>query len=139
MISVFVSDILSSLAPLSPAIDVAVTKHARFLDKSEELMRHYPDVAERVYLIGYDTLIRILDTKYYPPAYTLKPLEAFFRNNRIRCMYRLGDRWGGREGQDDYLGSIRNGNREVEGFKKEWAERIEFIVSWALGWAYFIL
>jgi len=139
MISIFVSDILSSLTPLSPAIDIAVTKHARFLDKSEELTRHYPNVTEQVYLIGYDTLIRILDTKYYPAAYTLKPLEVFFRNNRIRCMYRLGDLWGGREGQDDYLRNIRSGNREAEGCKKEWAERIEFIVSWALGRTYFVL
>ncbi|PWW71947.1 Nucleotidylyl transferase [Tuber magnatum] len=127
MISMFASDILSSLAPLSPAIDIAVTKHAKFLDKSEELTKHYPDVTEQVYLTGFDTLIRILDTRYYPVAHTLEPLESFFRNNRIRCMYRLGDRWGGREGQDEYLRNIRNGSREAEGCRKEWAERIEFI------------
>jgi len=127
MISVFASDILSSLAPLSPAIDIAVTKHARFLDKSEELTKHYSNVTEQVYLTGYDTLIRILDTKYYPVTYTLKPLENFFRSNRIWCMYRLGDLWGGREGQDEYLRNIRSGNREAEGCRREWAERIKFI------------
>ncbi|KAL0636670.1 hypothetical protein Q9L58_004278 [Maublancomyces gigas] len=124
--SLFASEILH-LAPPGSVVDIAITKHARFLDKSGELAQHYPGVQEQVYLTGYDTLVRILDTKYYPVAYTLEPLQAFFESNRIWCMFRTGDEWGGREAQRAYLEAIKRGDREVEGCKKEWGERIEFM------------
>lgn len=128
MMSLFASDILSS-APEGSEVDIAVTKHARFLDKSEELARHYKGVQEQVYLTGYDTLFRILDTKYYPVAYTLAPLQAFFERNRIWCMLRTGDQWGGREAQVRYLEDIKSGKREREGCMSEWGERIKFVVG----------
>lgn len=127
MMFLFASDILD-LAPPGSIIDIAITKHARFLDKSKELARHYPDVQEQVYLTGYDTLVRILDTKYYPVAYTLEPLQAFFEKNRIWCMYRTGDEWGGREAQGEYLEAIKRGEREIDGCKREWGGRIRFMV-----------
>ncbi|KAL7275977.1 hypothetical protein RUND412_001046 [Rhizina undulata] len=127
MMTIFVSDILSGFPDKKPAIDIAVTKHARFLDKSSELAKHYPELKEQVYLTGYDTLIRILDTKYYPPAYNLEPLETVFRTNRIRCMFRLDDQWGGKREQEEYLSKIRDGSREAEGCKREWAEKIELV------------
>lgn len=128
MMSLFASDILQ-LAPPGSVVDIAITKHARFLDKSGELAQHYPGVQEQVYLTGYDTLVRILDTKYYPVAYTLEPLQVFFESNRIWCMLRTGDEWGGREAQMAYLEAIKRGDREVEGCKKEWGERIKFMVG----------
>jgi nicotinamide-nucleotide adenylyltransferase len=128
MMSILVDDIQSALAPSSSAIDIAITKHARFVEKFSEVAQHYPGVEEQVYLTGYDTLIRILDTKYYPATYTLESLEKFFEGARIRCMYRLGDQWGERIEQDRYLEGIRNGSKEAEGCKREWGDRIEFIV-----------
>lgn len=126
--SLFATDILH-LAPPGSTIDIAITKHARFLDKSEELARHYRGVQEQIYLTGYDTLIRILDTKYYPAAYTLEPLQAFFERNRIWCTFRTGDQWGGRETQEAYLEAIKRGEGEGEGCRREWGERIKFMVG----------
>lgn len=131
--SLFAADILN-LAPPGSTIDIAITKHARFLDKSEELARHYQGVHEQVYLTGYDTLVRILDTKYYPVAYTLEPLQTFFKRNRIWCMFRLADEWGGKETQEAYLEAIKRGEREGEGCQREWGERITFIVRSEVIW-----
>lgn len=131
MMTLFASDILTS-APAGAVVDIAVTKHARFLDKSEELARHY-GAQEQVYLTGYDTLVRILDTRYYPVAYTLEPLQEFFERGRIWCMFRTGDQWGGREAQEAYLEGVRRGEREEEGCRREWGERIRFMVSGRCG------
>lgn len=125
--SLFAADILK-LAPPGSTIDIAITKHARFLDKSEELAQHYQGVHEQIYLTGYDTLVRILDAKYYPVAYTLEPLQVFFKRNRILCMFRSGDEWGGKETQEAYLEAIKRGEREGQGCKREWGERIAFMV-----------
>lgn len=111
--------------PPTTTIDIAITKHARFLDKSFELAKHYPN-AEQTFLTGFDTLIRLLDTKYYPPAHTLEPLDGFFGSNRVRCTLRDGG-WGDREKQREYVEAIRRGEREGEGCKREWAERIELV------------
>ncbi|KAA8903172.1 cytidylyltransferase [Sphaerosporella brunnea] len=107
-------------------VDIAITKHARFLDKAAELERVYPG-AEQTYLTGYDTLIRLLDTKYYPPNHTLQPLESFFNLNRVVCTMRSGGGWGDIVEQREYVAGIGRGEREAEGCKKDWAERIELV------------
>jgi nicotinamide-nucleotide adenylyltransferase len=82
---------------------------------------------EQVHLIGYDTLIRLLDTKYYPPDQNLKPLEGLFEKHRVRVTRRTDDAWGGREEQDEYLRRIAEGEREADGGRREWAQRIELV------------
>ncbi|KAF8545033.1 hypothetical protein BDD12DRAFT_653331, partial [Trichophaea hybrida] len=117
--------LFSASFPSTTVVDIAITKHARFLDKSIELAKHYP-VAEQTFLIGFDTLIRLLNTKYYPPVHTLSPLDAFFASNRVRCTLRDGG-WGDREAQREYMEVIRRGEREADGCRGEWAERIELV------------
>ncbi len=130
MMTIFAHELVStpSLASGKLAVEVGVIKHARFLDKSIELEKHYPE-EEQVYLIGYDTLIRLLDPKYYPTEYTLEPLASFFQKNRIQCTYRPDDGWGVKEEQDAYLKAIEDGDKEIVGAKREWAKRIEMVVS----------
>lgn len=65
-------------------VDVGVTKEARFIDKARilEAQEEYTDhdnndtakTVEQVHLIGFDTLIRLLDTKYYPPETQLRAI-----------------------------------------------------------------
>jgi nicotinamide-nucleotide adenylyltransferase len=116
----------SELHPPYP-VDIALTKHARFLDKSEELNRHYREVEEQTFITGYDTLVRLLDTRYYPVAYTLDPLRGFFDRNKVRCVLRDGDAWGGKESQREYVCAIARGERESEGCRREWAGKIELV------------
>ena len=118
-------------------VDVGVTKEARFIDKARilEAQEEYTgavkdDTAkpvEQVHLIGFDTLIRLLDTKYYPPKHTLDPLDDLFEKHRFRVTRRTDDAWGGREEQDQYVRKITEGGREVDGPRKEWAQRIDLV------------
>lgn len=139
MMELFAHDVLSYLAarhsdPASsvkdvPAIDIAVTKKPYFIDKASaiEVSDHYPSPLEQVHLTGYDTLIRIFNPKYYPPEHTLQPLSALFSQHRLRVTLRTGDEWGEREEQEGFLASLARGDREAEGGRREWAQRIQLI------------
>ena len=114
------------------AIDIGVTKYPFFVDKSAAItssgLYQQPSFpVEQVHLIGYDTFIRVLDPKYYPPSHTLAPLEKLFTHHRLRIMYRTDDGWGGRQEQDAHLKDLREGWMEAKGGEKEWAERITFV------------
>lgn len=119
-------------------VDVGVTKEARFVDKARAIEEcgEYSFVddegesrttIEQVHLTGFDTLVRLLDTKYYPPDYTLAPLEALFEKHRVRVTRRTGDTWGGSKEQDEYMRKLQRGEMEEKGGKREWAERIEMV------------
>lgn len=121
-----------SVANAGPVeVDIGVTKLPIFVDKVEEIAgcQEYrgDEEVEQVHLIGFDTLVRLLDTRYYPPEHTLKPLEALFGRHRVRVTRRLDDKWGVRQEQDEYIGGIAQGKREHEGGKKEWAEKIHLV------------
>ena len=116
-------------------VDVGVTKEARFVDKAraiEEceayaLSDNGGEAIEQVHLTGFDTLVRLLDTKYYPPDYTLAPLKGLFEKHRVIVTMRTGDAWGGSEEQDEYMMKLRSGKMGDQGGRNEWAERIELV------------
>lgn len=112
-------------------VDIGVTKLPIFVDKVKEIAacKEYrgEKEVEQVHLIGFDTLVRLLDTRYYPPEHTLRPLEALFGRHRVRATRRLDDKWGGRREQDDYIEAIAQGKREHEGGKVEWADKIRLV------------
>ena len=101
----------------------------RFHDKAAAISSSgvYATDPQQVHLTGFDTLIRIMDPKYYPPTYTLAPLEPFLGRHRLRVAYRTGADWGDRREQEAYLEGIRRGEKEREGGKREWAEHIELV------------
>ncbi|KAL8831182.1 MAG: hypothetical protein Q9170_005410 [Blastenia crenularia] len=118
------------------AVDVGITKEPYFHDKAIgiEESGYYADETsgqqpQQVHLLGFDSLIRLLDTKYYPPKHTLEPVNALFGRHRIRVTRRTEDdnKWGSKEEQDRYWEALANGDRKTEGGKKEWAERIEMV------------
>jgi len=113
-------------------VDVGVTKSPLYLDKATALDRsgQYGDVdsgPEQVHLTGFDSLIRLLDPKYYPPDHSLHPLQTLFSKHRIRATRRTDDQWGGRKEQDAYVQALANGEREKEGAKSEWSSKIELV------------
>lgn len=137
MMTTFASDVLAELGrnaqdvPESDRVfvDVGITKKPYFHDKAAAISESgtYPDTTEQVHLTGFDTLIRLFDTKYYPPEHNFAPLEPFLSRHRIRVTYRPDDSWGGREEQDAYLARIADGSREHEGAKKEWVNRVTMV------------
>ncbi|KAL2073264.1 hypothetical protein VTL71DRAFT_10588 [Oculimacula yallundae] len=113
-------------------IDIGVTTLPYFADKYPHISpsEAYPlPETEQVHLIGYDTLVRLLDTKYYPPSHTLKPIQPFLKEHRLRVSYRADDEWGDREAQDGYVRDLREGKREDVGGLREWVaeKRIEMV------------
>ncbi|KAI9820574.1 MAG: hypothetical protein M1826_000877 [Phylliscum demangeonii] len=139
-------------------IDIAITRHPYFHDKAPAIAHALASSAptEHVYLIGFDTLIRILNPAYYPPpagasssaAYRpLAPVEALLGAHRLRVTYRGGSsarpspagthagessrktRKAERAAQDAYVEDVRAGGREAEGGRREWADRIELVVD----------
>ncbi|MBI2875927.1 MAG: nicotinate-nicotinamide nucleotide adenylyltransferase [Candidatus Tectomicrobia bacterium] len=49
-----------------PHYRIALSSHGRFLDKLQALRQRYPFASVSFYfIVGYDTLVRILDPKYY--------------------------------------------------------------------------
>jgi nicotinamide-nucleotide adenylyltransferase len=128
MMQIFASDLLDSLSQSPVAteqrvgVDIGVTKLPYFIDKAVAISESgsYPPSTQQVHLTGFDTLIRILDPKYYPPEKKLGALDAFLAQHRLRVAYRTGDQWGGKSAQDEYLEELEKGGREKDGGKREW-------------------
>lgn len=117
-------------------VDVGITKHPYFIDKAsaiEESGAYLSNMTgkspEQVHLIGFDTLLRLLDPKYYPPNRGIGPLERFFEKCRVRVTMRTGDAWGDMDAQDAYVNALADGTIEEMGGRKEWASRIELVKS----------
>lgn len=110
------------------SIDIALTTHALFTNKARAITSSssYPADTPQTHLVGYDTLIRILNPTYYDPP-SLSSLSPFLAQNRLLVAYRPGASWDGKKEQDAYLEALANGEREHEGGKREWVSegRIE--------------
>ena len=95
---------------------------------------------EQVFLVGYDTLIRIFNPKYYGPLESTgqvstaesrpmqKALGPFFARAKLRVTMRTGDEWGGADEQTAYLQDLM----QTEGLSKvggntDWGGRIEMV------------
>jgi len=99
---------------------IALSKHPRFVDKAEDVSNSFPFVTEVIWLVGFDTLIRILDKKYYIPNTVEDSLRDFWAKNRFVCAIR-----GEEASERAYLNQIRSG--EVEGVPGLWAEYVTMI------------
>jgi nicotinic acid mononucleotide adenylyltransferase len=67
--------LLRRFAESRPTISVAAVGHGRFLDKMDAILAAYPAGTRLVFLLGFDTLIRLFDPKYYThPADALSRL-----------------------------------------------------------------
>lgn len=75
-------------------VAVAVTEHARFFEKANEIHAWYESQfpgqeAQLAFIMGYDTVIRLVDQKYYDQPVE-EALEPFFSNNQVICADRGG-------------------------------------------------
>lgn len=122
------------------SIDIGLTKEPYYTDKStaiaDTLPSPYPSNPIHVHLVGYDTLIRFCNPKYYPkykpPLSALTPF--FTAGHTLRVTQRPYDihddsskEFGTVEEQERYLQRLRDGELEKEGFEKAWAERINMV------------
>lgn len=71
------------------ATAVAVTPHGKFVDKTTTLVHQWPSCTP-YFVLGYDTVIRFLDPKYYSPIPLNEALAPFFKHAQLVCADRPG-------------------------------------------------
>ncbi|KAH8685596.1 hypothetical protein BGZ60DRAFT_95723 [Tricladium varicosporioides] len=108
-------------------IDIAVTKFPYFAEKATSIEEEYGE-EEQVHLIGYDTLTRLLDTKYYSPDHNLTPVRELLAKHRVLVTYRTDDQWGSEKEQDDFVASIAEGGLDDKGGTKEWVKERRIVM-----------
>ncbi|CUM68423.1 uncharacterized protein PRCAT00006146001 [Priceomyces carsonii] len=94
-------------------IGIALTKHARFVDKSiailDYLRKEYKvSTIKLTFLVGFDTLVRILDPKYYLPDKLTTSLEDFMNSADLFCLTRNVTSFSLKD-QSTYLDDINQG------------------------------
>ncbi|KAG5924039.1 hypothetical protein E4U42_004772 [Claviceps africana] len=104
-------------------VDVAVTKMALFGDKA----RCVPAAAEHVYLCGFDTLVRMLDARYYAGEGGMRAsLGGFFAAARLRVTVRPGGGFGGEDEQRAFVEGLGTALGGMGG-DAAWAARVELV------------
>ncbi|EEB06459.1 fungal protein [Schizosaccharomyces japonicus yFS275] len=101
---------------------IGLCKHALFADKAEAIHNSL-HTASQSYLLGFDTLVRLLDPKYYEPQGIEQALGHFFASTKVMCVARP-DVSSGLSEQEEYMRSIAKG--DMKGIPAQWASRITF-------------
>ncbi len=57
--------LLARFVETRPTFSVAACSHGRFVDKVEAIQAHYPAGIRLTFTVGFDTLVRLFDRKYY--------------------------------------------------------------------------
>ncbi|KAL6022136.1 hypothetical protein ACNR90_002804 [Candidozyma auris] len=73
-------------------VSIGLTSHAKFVDKSVSLLNYIRDLSiEQVkltFLVGFDTLVRIFEPKYYLPDKLSDSLNEFMKTTDLFCLTR---------------------------------------------------
>ena len=112
---------------LQVAVDVGVTTKPYFHDKSAVVAAsgRYEN-AEQIFLAGYDTLIRVLNPKYYPSGMRAS-LDPFFERARLRVVLRAGGDWGAVEEQRSWVDGLREGGEDWGGRRAWLRDRVDLV------------
>lgn len=109
-------------------LHVGMAKAPYFHDKAKSIEEDEAfSTAQQVHLMGFDTLIRLFDPKYYPPNEELRVLSPFLSRHRVRVTCRPDSEWGSRDDQQRYVRAISNGERAQDGADAEWGSRINLV------------
>ena len=73
--------ILKLYAETQPNISIGVSSHGRYIDKVSALKSIYPPQTDFSFIVGYDTLVRIFDPKYYQNMH--EDLQPLFSQCRL--------------------------------------------------------
>jgi nicotinamide-nucleotide adenylyltransferase len=134
MMSLFAKDLYPKLEQINAmpnALDIGLTKEAYYTDKSHAIEESavYPRPAKHVHIMGYDTLIRFLNPKYYssfvPPLTALEPY--FDAGHRLSVLLRPEEDGDDVSSQKSYIQSLHDGSLTEKGFSPNWLDQIEII------------
>ncbi|KAK6498018.1 hypothetical protein TWF506_004262 [Arthrobotrys conoides] len=114
----------SNINKILPQIDIAITPHPRFIDKSTDLSSHpfFPSESTRqIWILGYDTLIRLLNPKYYPQTHTPKDLHKTLLSSKNRILVFTRP--------DTHLGTTQSSQYEyLNSLDPSIAEKVDMVV-----------
>lgn len=77
-----------SLEKESIKTSVGLTKHGKFSDKSSAIYQVLNCTFDITYLVGFDTIVRIFDPKYYKPLKPADALKDFMPRTTFFCLTR---------------------------------------------------
>lgn len=152
--SVFAEDVLAELQRDAEAsqdirdvsIDIGLTKEPYYTDKSVAIEQEAPEAyAQRprhVHLVGFDTLIRFCNPKYYPkhdpPLSALRPF--FGAGHKLRVTQRpesaddaSSKEFGTQDDQEQYVDNMKQGGMWEVGFESGWRDSIDLVESTGAG------
>lgn len=109
-------------------VSIGLTNHAKFVDKSvaitlyikAQLNNQLPST-KLTFLVGYDTLERILDPKYYLPDLLLDSLNEFMKTTDLFCLTRSENVEAYNE-QVDFIRKIHHG--DVAHIPQAWSNSV---------------
>lgn len=112
---------------------VGLTIFGKFIDKDEVIRNRFFSNGDIVYLVGFDTITRIFDPKYYVPQSPVEALGEFMQNTKFCCLTRHDD---DEENEDstsyneqlNYSSKISNGDYEPL-IPKEWGNKISVLLN----------
>lgn len=81
--------LLARFVETRPTFSVAACSHGRFVDKVEAIRPHYPAGIRLTFTVGFDTLVRLFDRKYY--ADRDAALTALFKASEFIAANRAPD------------------------------------------------
>lgn len=120
MMHVFAGDVQRKVEGEGVVVDIGLTSKPYFHDKSRVIAesRVYDEGLEQVVLVGFDTLVRIFDAKYYGGEEGMRrEVGGFLGRARLRVMMRPSGEWGD-------VGEQRGW---VEGLEERWKGRVELV------------
>lgn len=81
--------LLARFVETRPTFSVAACSHGRFVDKVDAIQAHYPAGIRMTFTVGFDTLVRLFDRKYY--ADRDASLSALFKASEFIAANRAPD------------------------------------------------
>ncbi len=81
--------LLARFAESRPTFSVAACSHGRFVDKTEAIRPHYPEGTRLIFVVGFDTLVRLFASRYY--ADPEMSLATLFRTSEFIAANRAPD------------------------------------------------
>ncbi|QLQ78696.1 hypothetical protein HG537_0B00450 [Torulaspora globosa] len=112
------------LGETGSAVSVGITDYAKYVDKDIILRNYYKDVQTISFLVGFDTIVRIFDPKYYHPRLPSDALESFMASTELCCLTREGTH--SLDQQMKYSSDISNGVFEPD-IPKSWGSKIHMM------------
>lgn len=106
-------------------VGVGLTKHARFVDKARSILNYFAkdnSLLKLTFAVGFDTLVRLFNPKYYLPDKLLSSLNDFIEATRIFCLTRH-DALLSHQEQIEYVTKIRQ--NKFKDIPRHWANSIE--------------